>query len=197
MGERYFIKTHELLLDSVKLAKQVVDGGFEPDIVVPLWRGGAPPGCIVHECLQYLGIKSDHTIIPASAYKGEGQIKSEIEVDIRLLADKVTAESSVLFVDDVYESGLSIKKTREELLAAVKDRFPRNNRVATVYTKSEKNQTQYTPEYSVRDFDPDVWLVFPHEFEKLTIEEITNYKGEDIGLLFSEMLSKLKRKIGR
>ena len=43
-------------------------------------------------------------------------------------------------------------------------------RMACVYWKPEKNVTQYKPDFHVRTLDR--WIVFPHEIEGLTPEEI-------------------------
>ena len=57
---KQFIREQELLLDSYRLAVQVYASGFRPDFIVGVWRGGSTVGIYVQECLQYLGISSDH-----------------------------------------------------------------------------------------------------------------------------------------
>ena len=44
-------------------------------------------------------------------------------------------------------------------------------RMACVYWKPQKNITTLKPDYFVRDVGLD-WIVFPHEIEGLTKEEI-------------------------
>ena len=44
-------------------------------------------------------------------------------------------------------------------------------RLACVYWKPEKNITNLKPDYFVKDVGLD-WIVFPHEIEGLTKEEI-------------------------
>ena len=53
---------------------------------------------------------------------------------------------------------------------------PKDIRVATAWFKPKYNLTDIVPDYYINDTDQ--WLVFPHELEGLTREEIfTNKKG--------------------
>jgi hypothetical protein len=44
-------------------------------------------------------------------------------------------------------------------------------RFACVYWKPEKNVTSFTPDFFVKKLDQ--WIVYPHEIEGLTPEEVT------------------------
>ena len=57
-------------------------------------------------------------------------------------------------------------------------------RLATPWYKPGNNQTGRIPDYYVHESDD--WLVFPHELEGLTIEEIATHKPE-----LSELLEHL------
>ena len=41
--DKHYISADEYLLDQWRLAEQVRAGGWRPDFLVGLWRGGAPP----------------------------------------------------------------------------------------------------------------------------------------------------------
>jgi hypothetical protein len=53
--------------------------------------------------------------------------------------------------------------------------------VATVFFKPGNNRTERRPEYSVHETDK--WLVFPHELNGLSPEEIARCKPEIARLL--------------
>ena len=57
VSEKVFIDADELLLDSYRLAAQVIQADFEPSFMIAIWRGGAPIGIAVQEFLQYRGIE--------------------------------------------------------------------------------------------------------------------------------------------
>ena len=59
-----------MLEEAFKLAITIFDSGFRPDFIVGIWRGGSTVGIYVQECLQYLGIKTDHISIRTS-YRGQ------------------------------------------------------------------------------------------------------------------------------
>ena len=64
---------------------------------------------------------------------------------------------------------------RDSLKFACKKNTP-EIRVATPYFKPEKNKTDRKPDYYL--YETDKWLVFPHELEGLSLQEIENNKPE-------------------
>jgi hypothetical protein len=52
--------------------------------------------------------------------------------------------------------------------------LPEKIRIATVYYKPERNRSTLVPDYYVKA--TDAWLVFPHEIQGLTREEILTHK---------------------
>ncbi len=131
-----YITADELVLDSFKLGVDIYNSGFRPNFIVGVWRGGTPVGIAIQEILAYLGNESDHIAIRTSSYIGLNNQSKEVRVHgIDYLISNMNAEDSLLLVDDVFDSGRSIKAT-------------------------------------------DDWLVFPHEMDGLTEEEIfTNKKN--------------------
>ena len=91
------------------------------------------------------------------------------------IIDNVNAEDDVLLVDDVFDSGRSVKAIFEKLEAKTRRNMPRM-KVATPWYKPAKNVTDITPDYFVHE--TDAWLVFPHELVGLTQQEILDHKGE-------------------
>lgn len=179
---KLYVSADSLLYDSYKLAKKILDSGFKPDFIVGIWRGGAPVGIAVQEYLDYHGIKTDHIAIRTSAYKGIGQMKKEIQVhNLGYVSEKAVSKNKMLIVDDVYDSGLSFQAVLDAMKEKLRDNLPQDIRVATVYFKPEKNQTDKNPDYYVHESNE--WIVFPHELAGLTKEEISKGKGQEIGKL--------------
>ena len=174
--EKLFIKPNGLLEDSFKLAYKVFEDDFRPDYIVGVWRGGAPIGIAVQEFLSVLGIKSDHIAIRTSYYEGIDNRKHSVEVyGLNYVIRKLESEDKLLIVDDVFDTGNSITKIISDIKKACKKNTP-NIKVATTYFKPNKNMTDMAPDYFVHETDN--WLVFPHELEDLTIEEIISNKPE-------------------
>jgi hypoxanthine phosphoribosyltransferase len=121
--------------------------------------------------LEYYGIHTDHIAIRTSSYDGIDQQSKTVKVHaIDYLVSRLTAEDELLIVDDVFDSGRSLEAVIEELKRRCRRNLPERIRIATVYYKPERRRTELTPDYFVHATEH--WLVFPHEIQGLTREEI-------------------------
>jgi hypoxanthine phosphoribosyltransferase len=174
--DKVYISANDLLLDSFRLAQQIVESGFRPDFIIGVWRGGAPVGIAIQEYLEYVGVNTDHIAIRTSSYTGINQQEKTVRVHgLDYIINNVNAEDDVLLVDDVFDSGRSVKAIFDKLRAKCRRNMPQNMKVATPWYKPSKNVTDIKPDFFVHE--TDAWLVFPHELVGLTQEEIINNKG--------------------
>ena len=174
--EKHYIRSEDLIQDSFRLAWQVYEDGYRPNYIIGVWRGGAPIGIAVQEFFSVLGVPSDHIAIRTSHYKGIDDRSTEVQVyGLNYIIKQVESDDSLLIVDDVHDTGISIEKIVSDLQSACKKNTP-EIRVATPYFKPSKNKTSRTPDYYLHETDK--WLVFPHELEGLSIEEIRANKPE-------------------
>ena len=172
--KKTFIHADQLLEDSFKLAWKVYESGFRPNYIVGVWRGGAPIGIAVQEFLEVLGLTSDHIAIRTSHYSGIDKHNSSVKVyGLNYVIRQLESEDSLLIVDDVHDTGLSIKQIINDLKTACKKNTP-EIKVATPYFKPTKNKTDRKPDFYLHETDE--WLVFPHELDGLTIDEIKENK---------------------
>jgi hypoxanthine phosphoribosyltransferase len=178
--DKLFISADSLLRDSMELARLIVASGFRPTFLVAMWRGGAPIGIAVQEALEYHGIHSDHIAIRTSSYRGIDDADKTVRVHaLNYLVSRLSAEDELLLVDDVWDSGRSLDAVLAELKRRCRRNLPGQIRIATVYYKPARNRSLLKPDYFVEETDR--WLVFPHEIQGLTREEILANKpvGED------------------
>jgi uncharacterized protein len=174
---RTFISAESLLRDSFELGMQIVRSGFRPSFVVALWRGGAPIGITVQEVLEYHGIECDHIAIRTSAYSGIDEQKTVRVHALDYLVSRLTFEDRLLITDDVFDSGRSLEAVLRELQHRCRRNLPEQIRIATVYYKPTRNVSSLAPDFFVRSTDH--WLVFPHELQGLTRDEILANKPLD------------------
>jgi uncharacterized protein len=174
MTAKTYIDAEKLLLDSYELGLQILESDFRPDYIVGVWRGGAPVGIAIQELLKYGGVDSDHIAIRTSHYTGIAETSESVIVHgLHYLIENLNAEDHVLIVDDVFDSGRSI----QQVIWDLKEKCRRNAptfRIATPYFKPSNNKTELVPDYYL--FETDAWLVFPHELDGLTAEEVLNDK---------------------
>ncbi len=179
--KKLFLDEQQLLLDSFKLGVQVVESHFRPTFIVGLWRGGSTVGIYVQECLQTLGIETDHIAIRTS-YRGEPSYEamvSEPDSQIRVhgteyLLENLNADDGLLIVDDVFSTGLSIQAVIEHLKKRLRQNFPNQVKVATLYQRPSYQKTDFVPDYCLHTTAD--WLVFPYEMSGLTPQEIRKHK---------------------
>lgn len=173
-----FVSAESLLRDSLQLGLQVVRSGFNPSFLVGIWRGGAPIGITVQEVLEYNGIECDHIAIRTSSYSGVDQQATTVRVHaIDYLVSRLTFDDRLLLIDDVFDSGRSLEAVIAELRKRCRRNLPGSIRIATVYYKPSRNRSSLIPDYHVHATDQ--WLVFPHELQGLTREEILAHKPVD------------------
>ena len=183
--EKLFIRAEELIQDSFNLALQVYDDGYRPNYIIGVWRGGAPVGIAVQEFLSVLGVKSDHVAIRTSYYTGIDSKKDSVQVyGLNYVIRKLESEDRLLIVDDVHDTGNSISQIITDLKKACKKNTP-EIKIATPYYKPNKNESEYKPDYYLHETDQ--WLVFPHELEGLSLEEIQKNKPE-----LQDLMDKIK-----
>lgn len=165
--EKHYLTADEYQTDIWHLAARIRRSDWRPDYLVGLWRGGAPVAISVHEFLKATGWAIQHLPLKCWSYTGIGENASEVKF---LFEDSFFGlfkpGDRVLFLDDVFDTGRTA--------AAVLSRMARTgaeSRIACVYWKSEKNQTTIKPDYVERVLDGE-WIVFPHEIDGLSPEEI-------------------------
>lgn len=178
--DKLFISAESLLRDSIELGLQVVRSRFNPTFLVGIWRGGAPISIAIQEILEYNGIECEHVSIRTSSYTGVDQCNRTVRVHaVDYLVASLNTEDHLLLIDDVFDSGRSIEAVLAELRRRCRRNTPEQIRVATVYYKPARNRSKLVPDYYVRATDQ--WLVFPHEVNGLTREEILANKPVDEG----------------
>jgi len=171
LSDKLYLDAQELLEDSCRLAAKVYASGFRPTFIVAVWRGGAPIGIAVQEYFAYQGVHTDHIAIRTSAYTGIDERSRQVAVyGLSYLVKNLTNEDSLLIVDDVFDTGHTIKAIIGQIQLKLRRNTPHNIRVAVPYYKPTRNQTNLTPDYFIHETNQ--WLKYPHSLEGLSIEEI-------------------------
>ncbi len=186
MVEKTYIGAQELLEDSMQLGLNIYKSGFKPNFIIAIWRGGTPVGIAVQELLDYFGIKTDHISIRTSSYEGIGQRSRNIRVHgLDYIIKNINAEDKLLIIDDVFDTGLSIDAVIKHIRTHARKNTPLDIKVATPYYKPKNNKTNFAPEYYIQETDQ--WLIFPHELDGLSKEEIKKNKP-----MIFELISSIK-----
>ncbi len=179
-SEKIFLDEDTLIEESFQLATQIMASDFKPTFIVGLWRGGSSVGIYVQECLQTLGIKTDHISIRTSyggfdSYHDQDSVNQPIHVHgLTYLVKQLNADDKLLIVDDMYRSGKNADAVINELKVRLKRNMPSDVRIATVWKKASLPEN-IGPDYFVNQTDD--WVVFPYELQGLSLEEIKAHKS--------------------
>ncbi len=179
--KKIFLDEETLILDSFRLGVQIFESGFRPTFIVGLWRGGSSVGIYVQECLQTLGVETNHISLRTS-YRGQPyyhEMVASADTEIRVhgtqfLLENLNADDSLLLVDDVFSSGKSIDAVIKRLRRHLKRNMPGQVRIATLYERPSYRETKIKPDF--RMHETENWLVFPYELSGLTEDEIRTHK---------------------
>lgn len=141
-----------------ELAQTVIDSGFVPDVVLAIARGGLP----VAGSVSYALPVKNCFVINVEYYTGIGETR-DLPVILPPYVDaKDLSGMKVLLVDDVADSGHTLKLVQEEIRPQVAEL-----RTAVLY---QKPHSIVTCEYAWKEVD--CWIVFPWSAEKPILEGV-------------------------
>ena len=185
--QKRFIGEQELLEDSYQLAVQIHQSGFRPDFIVGVWRGGSTVGIYVQECLQYLGIETDHIAVRTS-YRGREDYFEQLEQGsemrahgLQYLFENLNADDALLIVDDVYSTGRNAQAIVNRLRIKTKRNMASDVRIAAPYYRSVDKDSVSAPDYFLQQTDD--WLVLPYELTGISRSEMAQHKSWMLPLL--------------
>lgn len=178
---KVFLDEQTLIEDSFRLGVSIFESGFRPTFIVGLWRGGSSVGIYVQECLQTLGVETNHISLRTS-YRGQPsyqQMASSPASDIRVhgtryLIENLNTDDSLLIVDDVFSTGKNIDSVIKRLELGLRRNMPNKIRIATLYERPSFKAVDVSPDFVLHKTED--WLVFPYEMSGLTLAEINKHK---------------------
>jgi len=144
-----------------RLAEQIRESGFRPDIIVAIGRGGWVPGRILADFFDLM----DLTSFKIEHYHGPHKQKRAM-VKYPLTAH--ISSRQVLLVDDVSDSGDTFEIALEHLSTRGS---PAVVRTAVIH---HKVQSRYTPDFYARKIVKWRWLIYPWAL----MEDLTTFVGE-------------------
>ncbi len=180
-ASKTFLSEQWIIEQSFELAAQIYASHFRPSFIVGLWRGGSTVGIYVQECLQTLGVDTDHIAIRTS-YGGAQHYADQwhdhspdIQVHgTQYLIDTLSFDDRLLIVDDVFATGRNMCAVIAHLKAHLRRNLPSTIRSACLFEKPEQRRVALKPDYALHQTED--WLVLPYEIQGLTEEEIRQHK---------------------
>jgi len=149
--ELHYIAYEQFLANVRAVAQKIAGGGWTPDFVIGIGRGGLVPAVYISHQLNLPMLSIDHSSkVPGFADELLGKV-----------AEKSAAGTKLLFVDDINDSGGTIDYIRR--LLADDGGAAENLRFAVVLSNTRsKVAVDYWAETIDRETDKR-WFVFPWE----------------------------------
>jgi hypothetical protein len=145
-----------------KVAEGIREDGYEPEVIVALAKGGWFAGRIL---CDLLGIR-ELVSLGIEHYRG----LSEKELKVESLIHSVNGKK-VLIVDDIANTGESIKKAYEKIIET--------GGIAKTAVLQLMYISTFTPEYFGEYITEDAWMIFPWNFFEDMIDIIKKLMEED------------------
>ena len=174
--EKTVLTAERLLQDSFRLGVRILESGFEPTLIIAVWRGGTPVGMAVQEIMAYCGVNPDHIAIRTSSYTGVDERSAVAVHGLDYIIEKICRDDRVLIVDDVFDTGNTFKAVIGEIRSRARDNAADDIRTAVPWYKPMRNETELLPDYYL--YETNEWLVFPHELDALAPEEMKAVRPE-------------------
>jgi hypothetical protein len=151
---------YELLLN---LANRVRGGGFKPNIIVGVSRGGWPPARVMSDLLENpkLANVTAEFYVGVAETKGKPVVTQPVSVPVR--------NEKVLVVDDVADTGESLRLVRAHL----GEQGASEVKIATIYYKP---WSVVIPDYYEKETRS--WIIFPWERKETVRKVVEKYKRE-------------------
>lgn len=89
---------------------------------------------------------------------------------LNYIIKKIRHEDRVLIIDDVFDTGNTIRAVVNEIRQRARGNAPDEIKVAVPWFKPSRNETDLVPDFYLRETAE--WLVFPHELDALTPDEM-------------------------
>jgi len=149
---------YEMLLSQ---AEKIRKSGFKPNITIAISRGGWLPARVLSDLLE-----TSLANVSVEFYLGVAETKNEPVLTQGVSA--VVTDKKVLIVDDVADTGKSLKLVKEHIL----QQGAKEARIATIYYKP---WSVVKPDYYERE--TRLWIVFPWEMKE-TIRKIVEKRRD-------------------
>jgi hypoxanthine phosphoribosyltransferase len=152
-GKHLYVSWDEYHRLIEKLALKVAASGWEFDQILCLARGGMRPGDVLSRVFD-----KPLAIMATSSYRSDGgTIQGRLDMAKYITLPKGEIGGRVLLVDDLSDSGITLRAVVERLRGMPSIRELRS---AVVWVKGVSN---YTPDYFVEHLPTSPWIHQPFE----------------------------------
>ena len=170
MSEKLIIDWKEYNKTVEKLAIQIHESGYKPNLLVGIMRGGAP---MIDVLSRVFKLKCAYLAVESYSGKGIEDEQGDIVFSREMSSIAKNMGGKILLCDDLSETGITLEKS----IDWIKKYEPIKNKIEEIKTATlwKKKKSTFEPDYCTVRLDHDPWIVQPFEvYEELRIEDIKN-----------------------
>ena len=168
MADKLIIAWKEYNLTVEKLAIQIYQSGFKPDILIGIMRGGAP---IIDVLSRILKLKCAYLAV--ESYTGDGieDQQGELVFSREMSSTVHEMKGNLLLCDDLSDTGVTLNKSIDWL----KKYPPLKGNIKDIKTAVlwKKKDSTFEPDYCAQKLSSNPWIVQPFEnYEEVRVEDL-------------------------
>ena len=170
MSEKLIINWKEYNKTVEKLAIQIHESGYKPNLLVGIMRGGAP---MIDVLSRVFKLKCAYLAVESYSGKGIEDEQGDIVFSREMSSIAKNMGGKILLCDDLSDTGITLEKS----INWIKKYEPIKNKIEEIKTATlwKKKKSTFEPDYCAVRLDNDPWIVQPFEvYEEMRIEDIKN-----------------------
>ena len=167
MADKLIIDWKEYNLIVEKLAIQVYESGYTPDLLIGIARGGLP---ITDVLSRIFKLKCAYLAVESYSGKGIEDQQGELVFSREMSSTVQDMKGNILLCDDLSDTGVTLKKSISWLY-----NYPQIKKIESIKTAVlwKKKDSTFEPDFCAQRLDSNPWIVQPFEnYEEVKIEDL-------------------------
>ena len=151
-----------------KLAIQIFQSGFKPDILIGIMRGGAP---IIDVLSRVFKLKCAYLAVESYSGKDIEDQQGELVFSREMSSTIQDMKGNILLCDDLSDTGVTLNKSIDWL----KKYPPLKGKIKDIKTAVlwKKKDSTFEPDFCAQKLNSNPWIVQPFErYEEIRINDL-------------------------
>ena len=168
MAKKLIIDWKEYNLIVEKLAIQIHDSGYKPNILIGIMRGGSP---IIDVLSRVFKLKCAYLAVESYSGTGTEDQQGELVFSREMSSTVQNLGGNLLLCDDLSDTGVTLNRSIEWL----KKYPPLKGKIKSIKTAVlwKKKDSTFEPDYCAKRLESNPWIVQPFEhYEEIRIENL-------------------------
>ncbi len=168
MADKLIIDWKEYNLIVEKLALQIHNSGFKPDLLIGIARGGLP---IIDVLSRIFKLKCAYLAVESYSGKGIEDQQGSLVFSREMSSTVQDMKGNILLCDDLSDTGVTLNKSIDWL----KKYPPLEGKIKTIKTAVlwKKKDSTFEPNFCAQKLKSNPWIVQPFErYEEIRIDDL-------------------------